>query len=490
MLSKTDNQPNFFDEYVYGRLIPKEHILVQIREKIDFSFVEEETRDLYRIDFGRPAYPAEVMFRILFLEYYYNHSDVDIAQRCKHDILYRYFVGLRIEDATPDDTSLVVFRKRLGAERFERIFDVLVKRCQEAGLLKERMKVIDASKVIADTGIVSLVNLMRHGRRKILRGLQKQNGKRFREIIKAGYYTKKKEYKDVGAEELKREVEISKAFISEMGPEINKYSKDVRDNLEALKKVVSGEKEDRITSFSDTDARFGKTSKEKEGGFCGYKVHISEDESEIVTSVDLLKGNENEGSHLKELLEKDESKGIKSDAVTADAKYDSGDNYQEIESRGMKPYLAFNPGSRRKWPGFKYRREQDAVECPCGKMSTGKVKQERGHLFCFSKKDCRPCPRIGECLKAGEDRARVFVRGEHIHSQEKPYLAAMLVRKMIERKFAEAKKWHKFSRTRYRGQWRVKIQALMTFFVINIKRIVRLFKKKRLRQAWEALSFT
>ena len=77
MISSMDKQAGFFEEYVYGNMIPEGHILVKIRERIDFSFIEEETRDLCSGSMGRPAYPAEMMFRMIFLEYYYNHSDVD-----------------------------------------------------------------------------------------------------------------------------------------------------------------------------------------------------------------------------------------------------------------------------------------------------------------------------------------------------------------------------------------------------------------------------
>jgi len=48
---------------------------------------------------------------------------------------------------------------------------------------------------------------------------------------------------------------------------------------------------------------------------------------------------------------------------------------------------------------------------------------------------------------------------------------------MIERKFGEAKKWHGLDRARYRGKWRVNIQSLMTFLVINVKRMVKLMEK-------------
>ena len=47
MLGKTDPQGNFFDSYIEDYFLPKEHEPLEIKEGIDFSFVEEETEDLY-----------------------------------------------------------------------------------------------------------------------------------------------------------------------------------------------------------------------------------------------------------------------------------------------------------------------------------------------------------------------------------------------------------------------------------------------------------
>jgi len=474
MISGMDKQAGFFEEYVYGSMIPKEHILVKIREKIDFSFIEEETRDLYSGTMGRPAYPAELMFRMMFLEYYYNHSDVEISEMCRYNALYKYFAGLKIDGEIPDDTSLVVFRKRLGAERFERIFNRIIKECEKAGLLEGKRKLVDASKIVADVAIPNTVNLLRQGRKVLIRQILGERRKDFRRLAKK-YYTREKEYQKPDEKKLEEELRKSREFLEEID---GKYSERVQKNVEAMRGIVRGQKRDRVVSFSDVDARFGQTKKEKESGFCGYKVHIAEDESEIVTSVDLLKGNQSEGEHLPELLDKEEEKGVKSKAVVGDGGYDNGNNYKEIKDRRMKAYITFNQRSRRKWKGFRYKRKQDKVECPAGKRSIGNIRQEKGNLYYFSVRDCGNCERKKECLKEGEDRARVFVRGEYIHMKERPYKIAMKLRKMIERKFGEAKRWHNMARARYRGQWRVKIQALMTFFVINIKRIVRLLEEK------------
>ena len=67
MLGKTDLQASFFDSYVEEYFLPKEHELLKIKNEIGFSFIEEETQDLYAKVAGRPSYPPEFMFKILFL---------------------------------------------------------------------------------------------------------------------------------------------------------------------------------------------------------------------------------------------------------------------------------------------------------------------------------------------------------------------------------------------------------------------------------------
>ena len=53
MLGRENKQNNFFDSWTYERMLPEEDPLLEIKEKIEFSFVEEETKDLYSSTVGR-----------------------------------------------------------------------------------------------------------------------------------------------------------------------------------------------------------------------------------------------------------------------------------------------------------------------------------------------------------------------------------------------------------------------------------------------------
>ncbi len=110
---------------------------------------------------------------MLFLEFYYNLSDVEVAKQCQVNVLYRYFVGLSIHDPTPDDTTLVVFRARCRKDRFERLFNRVVEQCKKENLLRERLKIVDATSMDADVAIPNTVNLLRQGRRVIIKKVVK-----------------------------------------------------------------------------------------------------------------------------------------------------------------------------------------------------------------------------------------------------------------------------------------------------------------------------
>jgi IS5 family transposase len=476
MLGREDRQGNFFDEYVYGNMVPEDHILVKIKGALDFSFVEEETKDLYSRDFGRPAFPAEVMFRMLFLEFFYNLSDVEVSRQCQYNILYRWFVGLKIEDRVPDDTSLVVFRRRVGEERFERLFARVVEKAKEEGLLRERYKIVDATAVVADVAIPNTVNLLRQGRRVIIKEIAKREPLSAQRL-ESEYMSREKLWQKPRKEELVKEIEIGRRFIEEVR---GRYGEEIEEKVEALEGVLApGRGQEKIVSFIDFEARHGRKSPKRM--FSGYKAHIAEDESEIVTSCDVLSGNRHEGHELPQLLEMEKEKGIKAEAVVADGLYDSGENRGRIHEEGMKAYIPFR-GERKWMEKFTYFPEEDQVVCAIGKKTIGKIPQENGMLYYFSAQDCRSCSRLRKCVRQNQVRMTVWISDDYkqkIADDGEGRREALRLRKMVERKFGEAKKWHGMGRARYRGRAKVKIQVLMTFLVLNVKRMTRLLDRQR-----------
>lgn len=478
MLKHQSTQKDFFDSYVYERLLPNKHILLDIKESLDFSFVDEAAKDLYSDTFGRPSFPPQVLFKMLFLEFFYNLSDYDVVDQVKTNVLFRYFAGLGISDDTPDDTTLVVFRKRLGEECFKRLFDGVVAKAKEKGLIKGDLKILDATHIIADIAIPSTVNLLRHGRRRIIKRIEKK----LSPTVKEKYFNEKELLRKPTKETLEEEVALTKSFIDELK---GKFTEEIGEDMDLLEEVITpkatkpGEAKDQLVSFVDPDAGFGHKSIDKP--FHGYKGHISVDaDSGIVTSARTISGNRNEGNNdeVKELLDDDESKEITHEAVVADSLYDSCKNRSDIHKRKMR---AFIPGRRERsgknLDNFIYDCQKNTVICPEGHIPISSTRQEKGDLFIFSTTSCKGCPQIAGCPKPNNDRIRVYVSDDYrlmLLNNVPDRKEALIRRKMIEGKFGEAKKWHNLHRARYRRKSRVAIQVFMTFMVLNVKRMMKL----------------
>lgn len=96
---------------LYDEIIPKDHILRKIKENIDFSFVNNMVKENYCESFGRPADEPEMMFKLLFLEFWKDLSDRNVTQEAKYNMAYKYFLGLNPEETVVDYSLLSKFRK-------------------------------------------------------------------------------------------------------------------------------------------------------------------------------------------------------------------------------------------------------------------------------------------------------------------------------------------------------------------------------------------
>ena len=96
---------------IYDLVVPQENMLRQIKELVDFSFILEELKTKYCLDNGRNAVPPIRMFKYLLLKSIYDLSDVDIVQRSRYDMSFKYFLDMAPEDPVIDPSLLTKFRR-------------------------------------------------------------------------------------------------------------------------------------------------------------------------------------------------------------------------------------------------------------------------------------------------------------------------------------------------------------------------------------------
>lgn len=480
MIGKVSAQMDFFDQQIFER-IPQDNILVRIKRVVDFDAIAERIESCYDRYQGRPSWPIATMVKNLFLEVYFTVSDRELERQLGYNFLYRWFLDLCFSDRAPDATSMSVFRSRIGEQGARVIFDEIVRQAREAGVLVGRMKAADATHVEANAARRNVLNALGHARKKILGLLSRERPKEAEELAKQ-YIDKKKTYHRSTEEQIREEVERTRRFVLRLKSFcVDRIEPWLALLAQTLDKIIRKEA-DRIASFVDIDARWGHKTQERT--FFGYKVHTVQDESRMVTSVETLSGNQNEGARLIGLLKEDKSKGIEGTGVTADKLYDSIENRRGARRLRLVPYILSRTKSR-KIDRFHYDVKTGVLSCEAGVEPMGRIKQQRGWLYYFSVSDCKGCSQRDRCLRAGQNRQRVYLSeaerdrlsvGKAVTRKE-----AQRIRSAVEPKYGEAKVWHGLGRARWRRRWRVAIQAFMTFSVTNAKRLVRLMEQKEKR---------
>jgi len=91
------------------------------------------------------------MFKALLLQSLYGLSDAELEEALSDRLSFRRFVGLSLEDATPDHTTLCRFRlKLIDAGLLEKLFAELDRQLDQAGVILKRGTMLDAT--LIETG--------------------------------------------------------------------------------------------------------------------------------------------------------------------------------------------------------------------------------------------------------------------------------------------------------------------------------------------------
>src|SRR5439155_18600091 len=83
-------------------------------------------------------------------------------------VAHRLFLDLGSEAVLPHPTSMTYFRERVGAEALQEIFHDVLAQARELGMVKDRMRLKDATHLIANVAIPATIRLLAQMREQVL----------------------------------------------------------------------------------------------------------------------------------------------------------------------------------------------------------------------------------------------------------------------------------------------------------------------------------
>jgi transposase len=142
------DQGHMFSYISAEKRVPEDHPLRKVRELVDAA-LEKLSGDFDRLysDVGRPSIPPERLLRALLLQYFYGiRSERLLMEQLDYNLLFRWFVGLQMDDPVWVPTTFTKNRSRLlEGEIARRFLEETVALAKERGLTSDEHFSVDGT---------------------------------------------------------------------------------------------------------------------------------------------------------------------------------------------------------------------------------------------------------------------------------------------------------------------------------------------------------
>lgn len=426
--------------------VPENHLLRLIDRHISFDFVREKLKDSYS-DTGRPSIDPELLLRILLIGYLYGvTSERKLVEELQMHLAWRWFTGLSFDQEIPHHSTFSKNRHGRFQESnlFQQLFEQIVDRCLEAGLVEGEHLSVDGSFIQANASRTSRI-----------------------------------------PREQLTEVAHVKGTVRE-------YLRD----LEQENPIEEPVHQQDLVSTTDPDSTFAtKGPRAAELGY--FNNYLIDNGSGVIVGVQATAARlSQESAAAREMITRSaERRGRFPQSVAADTAYGNGELLAWFEERGITPYIRVkeSPAPQTNLYGiekFLYDPETNSYQCPAGKRLTylGVNPRNRNHIYRATRKRCRECAHKSQCTTGHYRQIAIHVHeAARQRARERTtvpaFAAAQRQRRKVEALFAELKNQIGLRRVRLRRIKHVREQFFLAATAQNLKRLARFLRLRSLESA-------
>src|SRR5947207_5819561 len=152
MMGQHDRSETLFYYFRLEDQVPETHLLRLIDKHISFEFVRRQLKDSYS-ETGRPSIDPELLLRMLLVGYLYGvTSERKLVEELRMHLAWRWFTGLGFDQEIPHHSTFSKNRHGRFQESnlFQELFEEIVARSVEAGLVKGEHMSVDGSFIQAN----------------------------------------------------------------------------------------------------------------------------------------------------------------------------------------------------------------------------------------------------------------------------------------------------------------------------------------------------
>jgi len=487
------------DQELFDTLVPFDHWTRRADAHIDFLELRKSLEPLFSASKGRPAIEPVLFMKLELLMFHDNLSDGQVFTRAGTDLAYRRFLRLGRNEHLPDVSTLGRFRARLGVEGHRDLFHAVLGQARKYGLVKDRLRLKDATHVLADIAIPAGLQLVAQARNKLLTAAEPFDAERVAgERVRIGAIRQSTDSRGNEARLVARVEHLRDilAWVEQLPEPLDADNNPTWQSLlaaaEVARKVLAGhdtpDGSRRIRSTVDPDARRGRHGEY----YDGYMVDVLVDaDSELFTAINVMPADGNESADALVLVEQEQTThGNDIEKLSIDGAGYDGPVIRELESKEGTNVKVFVPpkasANGGKFTSEMFELSEDGLHatCPAGQLSQYRQRQQTRHTtaYRFPREACNACPLRSQCIDPTQKHARSVRKNDYEpeyqmvreRAQTDEYFQVKQEHPKVERRLGELINRHDGRRARYRGTARVFIQQLLGAMTANVNRMIRL----------------
>lgn len=426
-------------------LVPKDHILRDIEKAIDFSFIYDLVKDLYCQDNGRPSIDPVVLIKIVFIQILFGiRSMRQTVKEIEVNMAYRWFLGYGFNEEIPHFSTFGknYSRRFANTDIFEQIFEQILMEAVRCKFVEPSAIFIDATHIKASAN-------------------KKKN-------VKEQVKIEAKHYHDELLEEIQKDR-------SEHG------KKPLKD-----KHYDDDDPPTKTITKSKTDPESGLFHKGEHEKCFAYTAHVACDRNNFVLGANVSAGNIHDSVMFDSIYNQVKTRFEEVSAIVVDAGYKTPYICKQIIDDLKKPIMPYKrpmgkQGYFRPYE-FVYDDYYDCVICPNNEVLKYSTTNRDGYReFKSNPKICKNCPYLEKCTQS-KAHTKIVTRhvwadylevAEDIRHTPKGKELYSLRGQTIERVFADAKEKHFMRYTHLRGLAKLKMQVMLTFACMNLKKLAK-----------------
>lgn len=492
-----------------GRKLLDEHNPYRlVGDQLSGLMGEEDYADLYA-PIGGPAISPVVLSLVSVFQMLENLSDRQAAEILPMRIDWKYALHLPLEYAGFSFTNLSHFRTRLLAHQAEyRVFDHLVKKLGELGLIRQRGKQrSDSTHILGLIAKLNRLELVEETLRMAVHALLRQNETWVQEQLPDSFVqAHQQQRRDYRMSEAQRKTlleqtgadgwwllqQLARAPQDLQGlAEVQtlrsvweqQFAVDEQNHYQGPRQKVTGS--GLIQSPHDPEVRYSEKAGRSWQGYKGQLSETAEDQGQInfITDVAVTDAQLQDVNALPAIQARLAERQLTPAEQYVDHAYVSTQRLADSQSLGtalMGPIKPPPEGPYFPLEAFRIDLEAQQAYCPGGQGSqrAWQTHYEDGALvyrFSFGS-HCPPCPLRSQCTSSQEGRTLSYQQHHELllarqaEMQTETFWQSMKARPPVEGTLSQMVRLGA-RRARYRGLRKVNFQWVFTAIAINLKRL-------------------